>query len=948
MENNYITLFNTDSHDGMAHKPLSLELDLTTHNREEIDVSRCKTVYEDGHYELKLSLKLADIEQALKLNLAKQQTAKASEKESSRFDGAELARQDISVSDKFRKVVAAPKDPWNEEYASETDSLILNRNRPKQDSTEWNNVKVIHRKAKSIDPGWLANNARTAKYFQNDENARPYIRTQANNKVNKVALVEQDLADNAEDDDNDISLRLFDDSFKRINMIQITLNQQPIGRVQFQSLGSGVYSGKAVFESEGRQTLQPFLLCYDLQLLAFDLKFEDGSSVTLYAPPLLCASLNSKDTENINQILFELTNLENNDLLDLMFKKGRQTASKNSKDDWMKFEENRSYQSLSEYIITIEEIIKCYTNNFSYFKTQAKHTLIKKQQVVPFNHIKQISNQDFNWLTHHLEELKQVDSSLAVLHNQGEHYQPLHMQTEVMRKSYSNYENQVVIGFLHMVLHNANKISKEYQTFILQKREQINQGTQLSHGAYQAPIITMQLIQLERCENELNILHDCLKQLSNLYLNYQQIFKLPNNFLRTFPRKSKIFQELKPYAEVFLMIWRFFHFGSFHLDKDRMLFEVTTLDRLFEYYCLYRLLEMLDQHGFKAIPHGNQIFEYSALKSGTNLQHANNDTVANTYVLRRGEQQAVLYYQPVIYSRCFENGIHAFRTTEKKVIDSWQRGDYYTPDFILKFRNSKEERFQEDYIIFDAKFAQTNSILQNYISELTRKYGFEISIAQLEPHLKSLQEEQAEQEQLNQAGLSPSALSEQEQASRRLSLKQGMLLNRRTQQEYDMVGSKAPRMIFALQGRLNFEEEGQQSFNTATGRRKQSEDIKEQRKRYKGVYMKFMRDMMLVHNSPLSNLCPPPTAIGLVEFNTHHDTTPALWAEIVRNIPYLAHYPRPEQVIAEEDDYEELMDQQSWWTSRWRTWSLIYGHTKLAKHIFPRRTFSTETSFFVL
>lgn len=937
MENNFVLLQNTDTQNERAHKPLQLKLELSTPSRNEIDVTRCPTVYEDGHYFMQVQIKLAEIEQELKNNQSNNQRQnKLYKNTSEQLTGTELARQDM-----FGQTASShDRDVFSDECERETESLYLNKQRTQKDrKLKYTYVPAkytyIQSKLGTTYSGnqWrtqgiaLANPSRHNTFAADNAKANPAQAAQATQAAQAAAAAEADLLDKDFDDDilhlgdeEDHSasrLRLYEDQFKRLTSVTIELNNQAAGHCEITNQGSGNYLTKAIFEQRnGMVSNQPFLLYYDVMVLSFRLNFEDGYSLKLYAPPLLCASLNSNEAVNINQILFELTNLENNRLLDMMFKRGQTTSKQISKDDWMNFEENRSYQSLSEYSFLVEQIIRCYTDNFGYFKTQAKHSLTKWQKIVPFNQVKQVSSKNFNWLTQHLEELTQVDPSMAVLRYQDKNYQPLHMQTESVRKSYATYENQVVIGFLHLVLHNANKIASEYQAFISQQREQLNQGTQLSHGSYQAPIITMKLIQLERCEQELQKLYSNLSALSNLYLNYQNIFKLPPSFLKTFPRKSKIFQELKPYAEVFMSIWRFFQFGSFHLDKDRMLFEVTTLDRLFEYYCLYRLLEMLVQQGFKPIPHGNRIFDYSIM-STQSLNHAQTDAVANTYILRRGEQQAVLYYQPVIYSKCFENGIRAYRTTQTRYPKSLKCGDFYTPDFILKFRNSNAERYQEEYLIFDAKFAQTNTILQYYINELTRKYGFETSIAVLEPFQKSLREDRlANAQELsdhdshqlpsydNDGGDDPfdaslfGSLDEGESI--------GDLICKENKREYKFVGSKPPKMIFALQGRINFTQNAKQTFAASTTERRMQGADSSGRK-YNGLRMHSVRNMLMVHNSDLAKYCPPPTSVGLVEFNTQVNSTPALWNEIVHNIPYLANDPRSEQEKQEDAKLNEQM-----------------------------------------
>lgn len=925
MENNFVLLQNTDSSSEQAHKPLQLSLELSTPNRNDIDVARCPIVYEDGHYNLQMQIRLSELEDAIQTLNANNQPQNDSFKTLATFKSSEQPRielDNISNAQKDKQ----KNDIWSDLYDRETESLQLMNHKSSLETQNENKqspkVRVI--RSKLNRPMWLeqreqAANRNRQRWQSNKElsDSNDSSTTIDNDDDDPFKLLEKN-------DNSQNSLRLFDDQFKRITSIEIELNQQKIGNCELTSLGSGNYSAIAVFDQRGGlPSSQPFLLQYDVLILSFVIHFEDGIVKTLYAPPLLCASMNAKDTENINQILFELTNMQNNMLLDIMFKQGQVTSRLRTKDDWMNFEENRSYQSLSEYIFLVEQIIKCYTKNFGYFKTQANHSLTKYHKVVPFNQVKSVSNQNFSWLTQHLEELTPVDQTAAIINYQGKYYQPLHLQTDGMRRSYSTYENNVVTSFLHLVLHNARKIAEEYHSFITLQREQLNKGSHLSHGSYQTPIITMKLIQLEHCELELKKLYSYLNQLANLYSNYQQIFKLPQSFLKTFPRNSKIFQEIKPYAEVFMNIWFFFKFGSFHLDKDRMLFEVTTLDRLFEYYCLYRLLEMLVQQGFTPIPNGNRIFEYG-VQQNNNLQHVDNYAVANTYILRRGSQQAVLYYQPVIYSRCFENGILAYRTTQSHYPKARSLGDFYTPDFILKFRNSDEDRGQDDYVIFDAKFAQTNTILQYYINELTRKYAFETAIATIKPHQKSLKEEQQasgqvfdEDDNVQKTILTLNGLVNVNQDGNIVDTTNNpdsgdLQCKGSSYKEYDFTGSKPPRMIFALQGRLNFKASSeQQSFASAAGDKNYATGSRRNGANYTGVQTRAVRNMWQMHNSDLARQCPPPTSIGIVEFNTKVNSTPALWNEIVKNIPYLGNDPRTQKEIEENEALQQSVQSLS-------------------------------------
>lgn len=83
-----------------------------------------------------------------------------------------------------------------------------------------------------------------------------------------------------------------------------------------------------------------------------------------------------------------------------------------------------------------------------------------------------------------------------------------------------------------------------------------------------------------------------------------------------------------------------------------------------------------------------------------------------------GHISVTLYYQPVISSYCFENGVTLYRTTTQK--------SYYTPDFILKFAISEHD---EEYVILDAKFSSRQSIRDHHLPDVIRKYSCEMGVA---------------------------------------------------------------------------------------------------------------------------------------------------------------------------------------------------------------------------
>ena len=157
---------------------------------------------------------------------------------------------------------------------------------------------------------------------------------------------------------------------------------------------------------------------------------------------------------------------------------------------------------------------------------------------------------------------------------------------------------------------------------------------------------------------------------------------------------------------MFEIIVRWFRYGEYSLEKERLILQVKTLDKLFEYYCLLRLLKLLADNGYQKANVKEPVFKFDYVSADEHYQ--NEKDVANTYLLSNGEVTATLYYQPVISAVQFENDLTLFRTTKPPAGNP----DYYTPDFVLKFASSEDD---EEYAIFDAKFSSRANIKKHIL-----------------------------------------------------------------------------------------------------------------------------------------------------------------------------------------------------------------------------------------
>lgn len=834
MANSLATLHSLDRFSG-KFATMQLPLYLQAQDPAQLDLTHCPHVYENGHYDLNITLDLVEIENRLQ-SITQQREQEEVQAQSERFlrtASGRVITPTFSEQDKRRE--------------------RLNLGRINTTSLE-DNVSFDE-----DDPFADEDDALSA--LNNDGRSSGY------------------------------SLKLRNGSFKHVVSVSMEINGQVKATFILRESAPHVISGQAVFSesSSSGNNNQPFLLQYDAIDLCFVIKFSDNHQLTLYSGLLLCANNNKEENQNINQILRELTEVENDNVLDLMFQNKKLVEK-----PFDEYGSHRAYKSLNSYVNLIADILSCYRNNFGAFKAMAKHVIVKDNTVLPFDKVRSVTHKSAYWLAQNLDVLMAVKPEAGSVEYNGKSYLPLKMQSEINKKSFDTFENRVVMGFIQTVLHNATKIYNDYKGVISSNkfdsddalmlkqgqlvRVNVNQAVaqEQAHAAgYQAPIVALKDMQLNMTKTALEKLQDYIGELNNIYINYHKIFPINSIFLRHFPRKAKAFQEIKPYAQVFGAIMDWFRYGDFTLAKDQLFLNVKTLDKIYEYYCLYRLLDMLIDKGFQPdADNASYIFDYPLAD-----KYAERDLfVANTYQLTRGKQKVTVYYQPVISNSRFDNGIYAYRTTKHAsgTIATAPEFNFYCPDFVLKFSSGEGLAGDDDYLFFDAKFSQGRNIIAHYIDNLIQKYCIETSIAILRRPLSAAEREKQglgayKGDYYNSAGTIIGHADSLQAMSN----------------GYEYVGSKAPKMIFALQGRVNTRKTlptaTQQTFvkSTAGGRQVYYKAGTQQ------PVASVHKSIWFYHNSPLARKFPPNTSVGMVEMNTQVDSTPDLWREITRNLPYL-------------------------------------------------------------
>ncbi|MDR2418075.1 MAG: DUF2357 domain-containing protein [Treponema sp.] len=462
---------------------------------------------------------------------------------------------------------------------------------------------------------------------------------------------------------------------------------------------------QVVPEGVGKDT-QLFLLHYDLVHFSINMRLDDGELRHYESDFYACTSRSSVTAENVLSLI---TSLSGEDEVNRwIYGNGSRAAL------W----EGGGQGALETYLRLLVSIYRCYEQNYSLFKNNVRHKIAKENFLQSYNKLRSINTDGLQWLFRNSARLARVSGKTAIQIN-GQYYLPYQMPIETSVKSLDIYENRLVLGFLLLVYRHGRgtetcmKQSIEEEDALLSSLLELEA---MEDSSFLAPIIMAKRIQLKGACAQLERLGELLPALAAQYTRYREILPCREGalFENGLPKKTKIFQEVRAYRQVFEQILAWYHFSDFVLLREGVFSPLKKMDSIFEQYCLRRLLLMLNKASFQVSEATHYV--YQRLPSGGGTDGA---SVANTYHLRRGETRVTLYYTPCISVDSFENKISLFKTTGKS--------SFYTPDFMFKIESSASRG--TSYIIMDAKYSTRTIIRESYLQKTIFKYACELSDA---------------------------------------------------------------------------------------------------------------------------------------------------------------------------------------------------------------------------
>lgn len=292
---------------------------------------------------------------------------------------------------------------------------------------------------------------------------------------------------------------------------------------------------------------------------------------------------------------------------------------------------------------------------------------------------------------------------------------PRSIRTEKTSKSFDNYENRAITSFLAPVVRQTSKLrqrSVEDMGRLRGIRVRLASFDVRSEDDYILGLVLVNAYLKREIGHQERIQH--------LYLRGQRLLSLLESLVPckasldyVMPRQTKVFQEVRPYASLYRSMQQWRSFGTYSIERDALLLSTLQMDRLYEYYALYKMLDWLGQGGFR--PDESLQCPVQSFRHSLKAPHYSAETqVNNVYCLSRGDERIHLYYQPVIYGDAREEaGILLHRTTSRKRFGDRGFDSYWQPDFLIVH----ETPGRSSTTVVDAKFRTVRKVIQDVIQD---------------------------------------------------------------------------------------------------------------------------------------------------------------------------------------------------------------------------------------
>lgn len=392
----------------------------------------------------------------------------------------------------------------------------------------------------------------------------------------------------------------------------------------------------------------------------------------------------------------------------------------------------REVDPVERRLAGLENLLHVFERQFPFFRANARCKLEERWESGPVERLREFSARTVAWIVEHPEELMPSASAdpRPALRFAGRNWVPRHTLVRTSARSRDIYEHRVIAGFLRGL---EDEVSPEAARIRLILSRMPDEHEASVDGRYRSSASAIFELPAKRLENALVRLEALRKRIRRACLSYAEALEVKDPRPVWPAKATNIFLGIAPYRMLFeaMTAWR--AEPRLRLAEEQMLLTCFERSRLYEYFCLMRLIEGLRNLGWRCTEARRWYYE----APGLGVDRAPG---ANTFLLApeddAGDVRSMrVFYQPVISAGAFagENDIGLVRVTNISLAKELEESvsgmqlktvtnPYYTPDYLVELRTGSARH----WFIIDAKYSKLRTVLLGQTATLVWKYLFSI------------------------------------------------------------------------------------------------------------------------------------------------------------------------------------------------------------------------------
>ena len=381
-------------------------------------------------------------------------------------------------------------------------------------------------------------------------------------------------------------------------------------------------------------------------------------------------------------------------------------------------------QSLNNRLQAVERTLKTYEQQFAVLKTNARFELASVDKIAGVGRLTGFTHTTLQYVIEHPEELVPANQGTGIRIG-TRFYMPRRTLVETKTKTFDLPENRILLGFLAFVV---SELADEVR-LLKERIEMLPSIVGFEDTEYVTSAEAILGVATARLTSYLEKLETLLKHARRIAEQYRAILPVQPLPYTGIPKPTKIFSSVPAYRQIYECMIGWKSSGTKRLVNVGLLLTAFERSRLYELYCLFRLIDDLQSSGFKLTEQKRYAYfvgEDARRQSPGPNTFRFEQTDNSGRVIRR----VTLYYEPVIrsVSQICRNGVDLVRTSPF----TWHRGSleladeskaFFTPDFVLRVEDDKK---RVRWFIADAKYADGWKVADQMTQDLIFKYLFAV------------------------------------------------------------------------------------------------------------------------------------------------------------------------------------------------------------------------------